>query len=297
MVTVAAESLGPAIEGKEAPVRNAVSTLADTTWSLQQFLDAARQYGYEGIDLRGIRDVLDITRMPEFQAGQLDATLAEVRKRGLQVAGLSTSARCSVEPAQRREHIDEVARYCALAERIVLSGDVGRPWIRVFGGKIPDGMSFEKALIESADQLRRYGDVAGRHGVVVVVETHDDWCASERIAALVDKAAHPAAAIVWDVHHPWRTTGESPRQTWDTIGRYVRYVHLKDARGAPGGPQDLCLTGEGNVPIKEALTVLRSHNYDGWLTLEWEKRWHPELPSADQALPAHIEYVRRMLSD
>ncbi len=274
-------------------MRNAFSTLADTTWSLQEFLDGARKYGYEGIDLRGVQEVLDITRSPQFQSKQLDVTLAEFRERSLQIAGLSTSARCSVEPAQGREHVDEVARYCALAARIVQSGGLGRPWVRVFGGKIPDGMPFDKALLESADQLRRYGDVAARHDLMVVVETHDDWCASERIAALVEKADHPAAAIVWDVHHPWRTTGESPRQTWKTMGRHVRYVHLKDAKGCPGGPQQLCLTGEGNVPIKEALTVLKSNNYDGWLTLEWEKRWHPELPSADQALPAHIEYVRK----
>jgi sugar phosphate isomerase/epimerase len=277
-------------------MRNAFSTLADTTWSLQEFLDAAGKYGYEGIDLRGIQANLDVTRAPQFQDDQLDATLAEFRKRNLQIAALSASARCSVEPAQRHEHLDEVTRYCALAARIVLSANVGRPWIRVFGGRIPDGTSFDKALIEAADQLRRYGDLAARYGLTIVVETHDDWCASARVAALMDKADHPAAAIVWDVHHPWRTTGEPPEQTWQTMGRHVRYVHLKDAKGAPGGPQQLCLTGEGNVPVKEALAVLKSHNYDGWLTLEWEKRWHPELQAAAVALPAHIEYVRTTLS-
>ena len=245
--------------------------------------------------MRGIKDQLDVTRMPEFHGEQLDVTLAAFREHNLQIAGLSTSARCSLEAAQRQEHLDEVTRNCVLAAEIILSANVGRPWIRVFGGKIPDGMPFEKALVESASQLRRYGDIATRHGVMVVVETHDDWCASERIAALMDKAAHPSTAVVWDVHHPWRITGESPQQTWKTIGHHVRYVHLKDAKGNPGGPQQLCLTGEGNVPVKEALEVLKSHNYDGWLTLEWEKRWHPELASADEALPAHIKYVKQCL--
>jgi sugar phosphate isomerase/epimerase len=276
-------------------MRNAFNTLADTTWSLQQFLDAAVRYGYDGIDLRGIRDQLDVTRSPDFHGAALDATLAEFTKRNLMLAGLSTSARCSVEAAQRQEHLDEVTRYCVLAAEIVLSANVGRPWIRVFGGKIPEGLDFEMAVTQAADQLRRYGDIAAKHGVVVVLETHDDWCASERVAALMDRAAHPATAVVWDVHHPWRTTGESPEQTWKTIGHYVQYVHLKDAIGHPGGPQQLCLTGQGNVPVKEALEVLKANNYDGWLTLEWEKRWHPELAPADEALPAHIQYVKRFL--
>ncbi len=163
---------------------------------------------------------------------------------------------------------------------------MGRPWIRVFGGQIPDGLDFDAAVTQAAEQLRRYGDIALKHGVVVVVETHDDWCDSNRVAALMDKAGHPATAVVWDVHHPWRTTGESPAQTWRTIGHYVQYVHLKDAKGAPGGRSSSRLTGQGNVPVKEALEVLQANNYDGWLTLEWEKRWHPNLAAADEALPA-----------
>lgn len=277
-------------------MQNAFSTLADTTWSLQQFLDAAVKYGYDGIDLRGIQEQLDVTRSPEFHGPQLDATLREFTRRNLQIAGLSTSARCSLEAAQRQDHLDEVTRYCVLAAEIILSANAGRPWIRVFGGKIPDGLDFDVALTQAADQLRRYGDIAARHGVMIAVETHDDWCASERVARLIEKAElHPAVAALWDIHHPWRTTGESPEQTWKTMGHYVRYVHVKDAKGTVGGPQQLCLTGQGNVPIKEALEVLTANNYDGWLTLEWEKRWHPELPDADKALAAHIKYVKQYL--
>lgn len=275
-------------------MKNAFNTLADVTWSLEQFLDAAGRYGYDGIDLRGIRDQIDVTRLPAFNE-DLDTTLAAFRRRGLQIAGLSTSARASVEPEHRQEHLDEVERYCALAEHIVRAGAVGTPWIRVFGGKIPEGMPFEQALEQAAAQLRRYGDIAAGHAATIVLETHDDWCASQRVRMLIEKANHPAVAVVWDVHHPWRTTGESPQQTWDTLGRYVRYVHLKDAHGAPCGPQQLCITGEGDVPVAEALAVLARAGYDGWLTLEWEKRWHPELPVAEEALPAHIAYVKRHL--
>lgn len=275
-------------------MKNAFSTLADTNWSLPQFLDAAVKYGYDGLDLRGIGSQIDVTRLPDFTE-RLDETLSNFAHHNLQIAGLSTSASCSVGADKRQEHLDEVQRYCTLAAEIVLSANVGRPWIRVFGGKIPDGTPFDQALVQAADQLRRYGDIAAKRGDVVVVETHDDWCASDRVRALMDKASHPSVGVVWDVHHPWRTTGESPAKTWDTIGLYTQYVHLKDAKGSPGSQQELCLTGKGNVPIKEALEVLKTHNYDGWLTLEWEKRWHPELPGADEALPAHIEYVKKWM--
>jgi len=275
-------------------VKHAFSTLAAPDWSLTQFLDAAVRYGYDGIDLRGIGSQIDVTRLPEFNEN-IDPTLHQFSQRNLLIAGLSTSARCSVEKEKRQEHLDEVQRYANLAAKIVLSANVGRPIIRVFGGKIPDGMSFDQALTEAADQLRRYGDIAAKRGDMVAVETHDDWCASDRVRALIEKADHPAVGAIWDVHHPWRTTGESPQQTWDRIGIYVQYIHLKDAKGKVGGDQQLCPTGEGNVPIRETLEVLKTHNYDGWLTFEWEKRWHPELPDADKALSGHIAYVKKWL--
>ncbi|MGC4121551.1 MAG: TIM barrel protein [Myxococcales bacterium] len=217
-------------------MKNAFSTLADPAWSLAQHLNAAVKYGYDGIDLRGIGPELDITRHPDF-TDRLDETLSTIAHHSLQIAGLSTSAACSVAPDKQQDHLDEVKRYCTLSAEILLSANVGRPWIRVFGGKIPEGVPFERALTDAADQLRRYGDIAAKRGDIVVVETHDDWCASERVRTLVEKADHPAVGIVWDVHHPWHTTGESPAQTWNTIGRYTRYVHLKDAKGGPKAPQ------------------------------------------------------------
>lgn len=273
-------------------MKHAFSTLADTQWSLDQFLDAAVKYGYDGIDLRGIGEHLDVTRLAEFTT-HLDESLNNIARHNVQIAGLSTGAACSVSREKRQEHLDEVRRYCALAGQIVLSANVGRPFIRVFGGKIPEGMSFDRALREAAEQLRRYGDIAARYGDAIVVETHDDWCASDRIAALVDRADHPSVGVVWDIHHPWRTTGESPDKTWETIGIYVRYVHIKDAKGAPSGTQELCITGQGNVPVAHALDVLTTNNYKGWLTLEWEKRWHSELPAANEALPAHMKFMKK----
>ena len=37
--------------------------------------------------------------------------------------------------------------------------------------------------------------------------------------------------------------------------------------------------------MRESLAALRAAGYDGWLTVEWEKRWHPELAEPEVALP------------
>ena len=62
-----------------------------------------------------------------------------------------------------------------------------------------------------------------------------------------------------------------------------------------GGPK-LVHLGDGDVPLDETIAALRDVGYDGALTLEWEKLWHPELDEPDVALPRAIAYFARPLA-
>ena len=55
------------------------------------------------------------------------------------------------------------------------------------------------------------------------------------------------------------------------------------------------IMGYGDVPIKEALTILKDDGYDGYLTMEWVKRWNRELEEPGVVF-AHFPYfIRRTL--
>ena len=53
----------------------------------------------------------------------------------------------------------------------------------------------------------------------------------------------------------------------------------------------LTLIGEGDVPIARIADRLLSDGYDGYFSLEWEKKWHPELPDIDAALCSFIKVM------
>ena len=42
-------------------------------------------------------------------------------------------------------------------------------------------------------------------------------------------------------------------------------------------------------PITKAL---EKDGFDGYYSLEWEKKWHPELPDPDVALPVYRKLMR-----
>ena len=105
----------------------------------------------------------------------------------------------------------------------------------------------------------------------------------------------PAAGALWDTLHPCRV-GELPTETAERLGERCRHVHVKDGRPANGENWELTLLGEGAVPVPEILSTLHTRHYDGWLSVEWEKKWHPEIAEPEIAIPQHAEILRQYLA-
>jgi sugar phosphate isomerase/epimerase len=150
----------------------------------------------------------------------------------------------------------------ALPAAFELAREWGTDLVRVFGGDVDD-----------------LDDVARRLEPLV--------------ADLRARVGSPSLAAVWDLHHPTRV-GESPADVVRVLGPAIRLVHVKDAR-LHEGEWDLVPLGDGDVPVRESLDALRAHDYDGWLTVEWEKRWHPELAEPELALPHELRALRALL--
>ena len=49
------------------------------------------------------------------------------------------------------------------------------------------------------------------------------------------------------------------------------------------------LAGAGDVSFAETLAVIEELNYDGYVSFEWEKYWHPEIEEPEVALPDFIK--------
>jgi sugar phosphate isomerase/epimerase len=170
----------------------------------------------------------------------------------------------------------------AMAER---AAAIGAPAIRVFGGPIPDGLTMDDVSQPTAEALAATA-ASMPTGVALLVETHDAWSRGSVIAAITSDDV----GVVWDVAHTHRS-GESPRETLEHIG-LPGLVHMKDALG-----ETLVHFGEGDVPTSDAIAVLREIGYEGWLSFEWEKLWHPELDDPDIALPRAQTALQTLLAD
>ena len=263
------------------------STLACPAWTVDRIVGAAVASGYRAIDFRGYLGDVELPDSPAFRGDALKETAARIRDAGLEVSCLSSGAKMSAPDAAAREkQLDAMRRYAELCEPF------GCRLVRIFGGAA-EGIA--DPVANAAETLVAAAEIAKDAGIEFAVETHDDWTDTSKLRAAFDAAGRPEGiALLWDVHHPWATKGEAPETSALNLSPFVRNTHWKDSRALPGGKRRLCLPGEGDVPLRAAWNALAAAGYDGWFTLEWEKRWHPEIEEPEVAIPAFAAFMRRL---
>ena len=244
----------------------AFSNLAAPEWTLERTVEAVHEFGYDGLELRLLDgEPIDVLALTPSTRRAVASTLG-----GIPLACLDTS----IELAGAFER--------TLPAAVELAREWGTDTVRVFGGDVAD-----------LDDVARRLESLLERDVTVALETHDHFASAARVAELLALVDSGSLAAIWDLHHPTRM-GESPADVMRMLGPSIRLVHVKDARRR-GDEWDLVPLGDGDVPVRESLDALRAHGYDGWLTVEWEKRWHPELAEPELALPHELKALRALL--
>ena len=265
----------------------AFSTLGCPNWGLDQIASAAQLYGYDAVELRAIGGELDLLNRPELQPGEIEANRRRLEEQGLPVCCVDTSCRFdSPDPDERRGNVENAVRHSELATA------VGATLIRIFPDKIQPGSNREETRDNIAACL---GEVAerGPTGVRVGLETHGDFARGHQAAEIVALADHPNVVLIWDVANSI-AAGDSIEEAAREVTPYLAHVHLRDARAVNGAEHWFpVLAGTGHVSFSEAVAALETLRYDGYVSFEWEKYWHPEIEEPEVALP---DFVRAMKS-
>ena len=262
----------------------ACSTLSWPDWSWEQAVQKAVEYGYQGLELRGVEGEMDLTKAAPFTSSRLATTKRELKNRGLAIPCLDTSCRFD-QITQIGDNIEEAKRHIDLASAL------DAPYIRVFGDRIPDSQSREKIIEQVNEGLLTLARYAEGTGVQVLLESHGDFARLQNLLDVLQAVHHPQVGVLWDVHHPFRFFSEPLADTYAKLKDRIRHVHLKNSVPTRDGVR-YSLMSQGDVPVDEVLQLLANGGYDGWIVFEWEKRWHPEIEEPEVALPDFVSVLR-----
>ncbi len=264
----------------------AFSTLGCPDFDWPDIYSMAKDLGFDGIEIRGLgKDIFAVQAQP-FTESQLPETVKKLAKLRLEIPCLSSG--CCLKFAERAEqnHL-EIVQYIELASRL------GTPFIRILADLEPYPMGeVDDEVVFAA--LQRLIPIAEEKGVTLLIETNGVYCDTARLRTLLDRLASDTVAALWDTHHPYRFGGESPGKTVHNLGAYIKYAHIKDSI-MDNGAVHYRMMGEGDMPIDEMMRALRSINYEGFVSLEWVKRWAPDLSDAGIVFPQFANYMERYL--
>lgn len=250
------------------------STLGCHDHSLEEILSLAKNHGIDALEIRGISGELDNEKIACFSKEEASETKKAFARLGVRPLVLGTS--CAFHDLSKYE--------AALAEgyaAIEIASRIGFSAIRVFGDRtLGDEAECIDRVCEGVLSLCRYAE---RFGVDVYLEVHGEFNTEERLLLVIERCgAHPRFGLIWDACHT-RNTFPDPRVFYDRFAPYIRHVHLKDIKG-----EKHMFPGEGTLPLKQIAVYLTERGYGGYFSLEWERKWHPELPPIEEALERYL---------
>jgi fatty-acyl-CoA synthase len=254
------------------------STLGCPGWSFPEIVSVASDLGYNGIEVRGVLRELYAPAIEQFSAAHIAQTKAQLKRLSLEIPCLTSACNLNLEA-----DIPKAKAYVDTASAL------GTPYIRLLGDLAPapsDDVSL-KTVTANLLEIAAYAD---DKGVMPLIETNGFFAKTKALGAVFKDMNGANAGILYDIHHPYRFFGEEPAYTIDNIGPYIKHVHIKDSVQS-GRTISYKMVGEGDLPVKETVSLLEQASYKGHYSLEWIKRWDLSLEEPGIAFAQYKEFM------
>src|SRR5688572_5110923 len=264
-------------------MRFAFSTLACPKWDFETVAARAKEYGYDGVEIRGFLNESILTAANVFLSDPAKVR-QECARGGVEIACLASSIAFTGKKRKDRVLAEDVRRFVDTAR------EVGTQHVRLFDTQVRPGQSRAEAAGLLAEWLAPLGDYAADRGVTIVVENALSFRQSKEMWLILEMFNHPAVGICWDVFNAG-IIGEPPSVSVPTLNNRIQYTQVKDALVGPLGASFTKL-GEGNIRVQDFMKRLMGIGYTGWVAFEWEKAWLPNLAEPEDVLPDAVKKLR-----
>jgi len=144
--------------------------------------------------------------------------------------------------------------------------------------------SFDLSIPTLAKNFRRVTEYAQTLGIKTCFENHGHICQDyDRVEKLFNAIDHNNFGLLLDMGN-FLCVDNDPVMAYSRLAPYAIHAHAKDfhiVSGSEPRPERYTLTrggnfrkgsiiGEGNVPIKQCIRILKAAGYDGYLSIEFE---------------------------
>ena len=234
--------------------------------SMEEFFRLAKEYRFAGVEIHSVRECPEEKRTALYHAA---------------VSG--NLSICCIDVGESIGAADPTAAMAELGEAVAAAVRLHAPYVRLRAAD-------EEGAKENAEAfLKKALPIAHKADVILLIETVGVYANTATLRETLNAFADDNLAALWDFYYPYTVAGESAEDTIRNLGAYVCHVHVKDADGVG----EYRPVGEGKLPIADFMNALRSVNYDGFLSAEWDPDWMEGLGDADIIFPHYVTYMSR----
>ena len=260
-------------------MRLSFSTRGWKGYEWQDFVSAAEELGFEGIELNNFSGSEFTEKNGPFHKYNSASTMRNLFDKGISLVCSDTGVDISCDGID--ETIAKIEEYIFLASSLKIS------YLRLFAtGDSAESDENVRAVLSSVVP------VAARKGITLLVETSGMYSDTKKLLTLLMEYADDHLAALWDVYSPYYINHEDSEETIKNLGAYVRHVHMKDSF-IQNGERHYCLIGEGDLPIEEIMNALSCINYDGFISLDWNPQWMLEMTDMEVVFAHFASFMER----
>ena len=210
------------------------------------------------------------------------------------------------------QSVCHVLRACIEAAECIRGGQLSGSALHAADQSIDAVTGCIDAGHQSRGALRELGDAAAKKGVTLVIENHFNTMtmSARQTADTIREIDHPNVKILYDQANLTFTGCEDWQEAIRIQKGLVGHMHVKDlvfkgANKAFVGNDDVShpdedsrnvitrIVGEGIIEWPAILRQMKADGYDGWLSLEYERRWHPDdIPDASIGMKRSADYLK-----
>src|SRR5262245_47374661 len=170
----------------------AFSTVSCPKWDFETIASRAKEYGYDGVEIRGFLNESILTASNLF--------LSDPKKikslfdyHGIEIACLASSIAMTGSKRADAKKADE------LKQVIDTAAAVGCDLVKIFDMQVKARQNRASAAMALGDWLMPLGDYAAERDICIVVENALSFRDSKEMWLILDRIQHPSVGCCWDV--------------------------------------------------------------------------------------------------
>ena len=253
------------------------------------FIREAKRLGVDGVELLDFFWKDRDAELPAVEAALMETNLP---------VGVYSVANNFVQsdPSARAASVQKIT------DGVDNAAHFGAKTVRVFGGDIAPGISYEQGLLWIVDGLKEAAAYAYGKNVTLALENHGKLAGrSDQVETILNAVASPALKANPDTGN-FLLVHQASHLAVAELATRAAMCHFKDFHVVPDhyagfayvGTEGLKFAGtaigEGDVDLPDCIASLRQAGFDGWLNIEYEGE-----EEASVAVARSVQYTRRLL--